>query len=406
MQETTSNYFQRKISSLVQRRLFKFSLFSTTATTILGGIIIAPSLPQLQNHFISVPHIEFLSRLVVTFPALFVVIFAPISGILLDKYKKVKILIFCMLLWAISGASGFFLNDIYLILFSRAFFGIATAFIMTGATSLIAEYYVGNERQKALSLQGFATACGSAIFISIGGFLANLDWRYPFLVYLLGIPLAFLAGLMLFEPRVPKIATKKYSDYNHQEKTPVFKLIFVYLMAFLGFVVYYISPTQIPFFITHNLHKSSDLIGISMSASAIAYGFSSLSYSFFRSYFKISQLYGLACFLMGMCFLLLYIFHSYAILFVALVFLGMGGGILFVNNNSFLLSFVPASSRAKALGGLSSIVFLGQFLSPVFSQIIVQSFGIITLFLCVFILLFILGVLFWGFYFSPKGRRG
>ncbi len=68
-----------------------------------------------------------------------------------------------MVVWTISGVSGFFLNDIYAILTSRAIFGMATAFIMTGASALLGDYYSRggfNRRENALSLQGFFCAVG------------------------------------------------------------------------------------------------------------------------------------------------------------------------------------------------------------------------------------------------------
>lgn len=67
---------------------------------------------------------------------------------------------------------------------------MATAFIMTGASALLGDYYSRggfNRRENTLSLQGFFCAVGGAVFISIAGFVSSYSWRYPFLVYGLGI---------------------------------------------------------------------------------------------------------------------------------------------------------------------------------------------------------------------------
>lgn len=105
---------------------FKTALFSIAATTVLGSTLIAPSLPALENHFSYVNNIDFLSKLILTLPALFIMIFSPIAGFMLEKFGRLKLIYPAMILWSVMGTSGFFLDNIYLLLISRAIFGIAT----------------------------------------------------------------------------------------------------------------------------------------------------------------------------------------------------------------------------------------------------------------------------------------
>lgn len=395
------NKLETKMRKIVQNPLFKVALFSTTSMTILGSVVISPSLPALEQHFSDVSNIGFLSKLVLTLPAFFVMIFSPIAGILADRYGRLKFLFPSMLVWVIAGIIGFFLDDIYLILLSRAFFGIATGFVMTCASALIGDYFIGQDRQKAIGLQAFSTAVGSAILISLGGMLAALDWRYPFLVYALGIPITIYAYIKLFEPHRPKKIPIILKDNDIKQKFNFFKLIPAYLIAFFCLAIYYISPTQMPSFIQHNLQKDPSLIGISMSTSAIAYGVFSLFYPRLRRFFDIDRIYALCWFLMGSCFLLLYIFHNYVIVMISLAFLGAGGGIMIVNNTSYLLSIAPDSQRAKAVGFLSSSIFFGQFCSPFISDPIVNAVGIVNMFLVFAVAIYICALI---FLFKKKAR--
>lgn len=156
--------------------LFQIALFSAASMTVLGGTIIAPSIPHFEEHFADVAHIDILSRLILTLPALFIMIFAPISGFLIERYGRTKFLYPAIFLWSVSGASGFFLeSSIYLILFSRAIFGIATAFVMTAISVLIGDYYQGAKRERALGLQGFFMAGGGAVFLVLGGALSDIS---------------------------------------------------------------------------------------------------------------------------------------------------------------------------------------------------------------------------------------
>lgn len=59
--------------------------------TILGVILVAPALPAIVKAFSYTLHIEILSGLMLTIPALFVMIFSPIAGVLMDKYTKATI---------------------------------------------------------------------------------------------------------------------------------------------------------------------------------------------------------------------------------------------------------------------------------------------------------------------------
>jgi hypothetical protein len=49
------------------------------------------------------------------------------------------------------------------------------------ATALIADYYVGAARGQFLGLQAAFMALGGVVFLTFGGFLADVNWRLPFL---------------------------------------------------------------------------------------------------------------------------------------------------------------------------------------------------------------------------------
>lgn len=358
MPEISQNRLEQKIYDITHRPTFMFALFSSTSMTVLGGTIIATSIPAIEKHFAFIPHIETLSKLVLTLPALFIMIFSPLSGILIDKFGRLKFLIASMFLWSVSGVIGAFWDNIYWILFTRAIFGIATAFVMTAASTLVADYYVGEERQKALGLQGFATACGSALFMSLGGILAHFDWHYPFYVYGLGIFLMFFVAITLFEPRpIKKVENLKSSN----EKFRIISILPCYFFGFVIMITYYTSPTQIPHFITQNLGYSEMSVGFCISASAFAYGASSLFYPRMRNFLSVKCIYIVGFLCMGSGFLLIYLLHNIYAVVLGLLLVGTGGGAVIINNSSFLLSITPKEHIGKAIGILSATTCFGQF---------------------------------------------
>lgn len=385
------------------------------AMTMLGSVVISSALPAINRHFdkllqnqngilieFTLNHLDILTRLILTIPAIFVVILSPVAGMFMDKFGKLKFVFPAMVVWTISGVAGFFLNDIYAILVSRAVFGIATAFIMTGASALLGDYYSRggfNRRENALSWQGFFCAVGGAMFISIAGYVSSYSWRYPFLVYGLGILITILAYIYLFEP-------KKFKFYNHtkiETKTNYWQFFPIYFIGFFIMVIYYISPTQLPYYIEDHLGLDPKYIGISMSVSALFYGVFSLSYKYLMKFISIKQIYILTLFIVGSSFMLLYFIHSFSAVIFALALLGTGGGIMLVNNTAYLFSICPANARARAYGILASFIFLGQFLSPIISQPIVRQIGLIEAFLVWAIVIYFVTILF--LFFKQKNKN-
>lgn len=397
----------KKMVEITEKSGFKIAVFSMAAMTMLGSVVISSALPAINRHFediliqsgasietnFTLAHLDILARLVLTLPAIFVVILSPFAGILMDKLGKLKFVFPAMIIWTLSGVSGFFLNDIYAILASRAIFGIATAFIMTGASALLGDYYSHggfNRRENALSLQGFFCAVGGAVFISIAGFVSSYSWRYPFLVYGLGILITLVAMVYLFEPR-------KFKFYNHtkmEEKTNYWKFFPIYFIGFFIMVVYYISPTQLPYYIEEHLGLDPKFIGISMSISALCYGVFSLSYKHIMRFLSIKMIYVATLFIVGCSFLILFLIDDFIAVLFALALLGMGGGIMLVNNTAYLFSICPENARARAYGILASCIFLGQFLSPIISQPIVRQLGLVDAFLIWAILNFVVCIVF------------
>ena len=404
----------KKIVQITEKSGFKIAVFSMAAMTVLGSVAVAPALPSINEYFaknllesglessFSFAHLDILVRLVLTIPAIFVVILSPLAGALMDKFGKLKFVYPAMIVWTISGVSGFFLNDIYLLLISRSIFGMATAFIMTGSSALLGDYYSRGgfkRREKALSLQGFFCAVGGAIFISGAGFVSSYSWRYPFLIYSLGILILLVAVIYLFEP-------KKFRFYNHTQvemRTNYWQFFPVYFIGFFIMVVYYISPTQLPYYIEEHLGLDPKYIGISMSISALCYGIFSLSYVYVAKFFSIKAIYVMTLFVVACSFLLLFCVDSFWAVLLALALLGMGGGIMLVNNTAYLFAICPENARGKAYGILASCIFLGQFLSPIISQPIVRKMGLVDAFLIWAVVIF--AICFMFLFFRQKLKK-
>lgn len=178
--------------------LTKATLLLVSTLTVMAGATIAPSLPAMQEHFREVGDAALWVRLVLTLPALFIVIGSLVAGVVVDRFGRKPLLLAAAALYGSAGASGYVLDSLFHILIGRAFLGFAVAGIMVTATTLITDYYSGAARAAFLGLQAAFMGLGGVIFLSLGGFLADQNWRFPFLIYLFAWLLVPLINLNLW----------------------------------------------------------------------------------------------------------------------------------------------------------------------------------------------------------------
>ncbi|MBE9080481.1 MFS transporter [Romeria aff. gracilis LEGE 07310] len=213
-------------------RLIKTILLLASTLTVMSGATISPSLPAMQAHFSEVANSDFWVRLVLTVPALFIVIGSPLAGQIVDKVGRKPLLLGSAILYGFAGSSGFVLNSVFTILAGRAFLGLAVAGVMVSATTLIADYYQGDARANFMGLQAAFMGFGGVLFLSVGGFIADLSWRYPFLIYLFSWLLIPGILLAIYEPSRPKADTDR-DTAAPVSQFPVRLLVLIYTSVML-----------------------------------------------------------------------------------------------------------------------------------------------------------------------------
>ena len=181
----------------------KATLLAASALTVMSGATIAPSLPALYEHFAGTPHADLLTRLVLTAPALSIVIVAPLAGIVIDRFGRRSLLLGATVGYAIAGSAGLVLDTLYAILISRVLLGVAVACIMTCVMTLVGDYFAGEARARYMGLQASFMSFGGVVFILLGGALASVHWRGPFVVYVLALVLLPASGIAAIRAGAP-----------------------------------------------------------------------------------------------------------------------------------------------------------------------------------------------------------
>ncbi|MEM7116956.1 MAG: MFS transporter [Chloroflexota bacterium] len=345
-----------------------------STTTVLAATIISPALPGMAAAFADTPDVDFLVRLTLTMPALFIAVGALFAGVLLDRIGRRPVLLASLVLYGIAGTAGFFLNSLVAILVSRALLGLAVAGIMSGFTTLILDYFQGSDLNKFLGLQGAFIGLGGMLFLLAGGFLAEIGWEYPFLIHLFAFLIVPGVLWSIVEPE--QTAVSNTPTTNTTSPFPWRKLLPIYVTAFVGMVVFFIFPVQIPFYLAESGDVSSSQVGLALSLNTLASVVFALQYQRLKERFSFQFIFALIFLTFSLNHFIVAASSSYLIVVIGLLVGGVGIGLFPPNNSGWLATLASAEIRGKAVGIMTSMIFLGQFFSPILTQPLVTRLGL------------------------------
>lgn len=371
--------------------------------TILANAIIAPALPEINKAFSHVKNAEVISKLLLTLPAFTIAIFASAFGNLVDRYGRLKILFLSLCIFALAGTSGLWLNTLSQILIGRFFLGFGVAGIMTASTTLTGDYFKDEERTGFISLQGAFTGFGGLLFITLAGYLTDTSWRLPFAIYIFSIPVLLIAVRFLYEPEIEKNdLSQKPGLVNTTDNKPLYT---IYFSAFIGIVLFYILPLQIPFYIKTFGDISNSLSGWAIGALTTAQAISSFFYKKLKSKLSYQLIYALSFIIMALGYLLISLSSSFLHIIIGLVVSGVGVAWLLPNSNLWVMAITPEKLRGKQIGRLTTFMFLGIFMSPFFVQPLQQQVGLQKTFLIISLFLLLLSLFYFFTGFAERRKK-
>lgn len=351
-------------------------LLACASLTVMAGATIAPGLPGLLEHFRAHPDADYLTRFILTIPGLAIAISAPVAGVLADKLGRRVLLQVGIALYVVAGSAGLYLDALSWLLVSRFFLGIAVGMVMVCSTALLTDHFQGPERDRAMGVQSSAMAAGGIVFISAGSLLADMSWRAPFAVYLLPIVLFPLIYFFIARPppamEGPGVISSQF---------PVQHSMLLYALGFITMIMFYFIPTQLPFLAIELGADSLKYAGFAVVVNQIFASIASANYQRLRARLSNQAILLLSFTLMSIGFYMLSQATTLTGMFLSMPILGIGLGFNFPNLTIWLMSRVPSTMRGRASGGLTTAVFLGQFLSPLISQPLVKHYGLSGAFL-------------------------
>ena len=250
-------------------------------------------------------------------------------------------------------------TQLYILLAFRFVVGIGIAGISSAVTALIAEYYTGMDRVRALSYQSAAMGVGVLILEYTGGVLAEFSWREPFLVYLIGVPILLMVLLTMREPQREDHGSM--GRITPERKANKRLLTICYITIFVAMTMAFLLPTKMPTYLQTELAVSTSVTGLFLGVHGVTNACFSLMYRRFVQRISPFSIIAVGFLLLAIALLTLEVSESVASAVVMMIVAGAGLGMVCPAVSNTLAGETTASTSGKIMGGYSTCLNLGQF---------------------------------------------
>jgi len=347
-------------------------LLAISSLPVMANATISPSLPGLAAAFSDTPNIETLAGLVLALPSIAIVLTAAVFGTLLDRVSWKPVLLIALVFYAFGGAAAALMEGMPGILVSRLVLGVGVAAVMTTVSMLAAQLFEGEARNQFMGWQAGAMSAGGILFILLGGALAEISWRAPFLAYLAALPFVGLA-LVLFRPVPARFASTKS---NAASRAPLSVLALTGGLGFLTMAIFYLVPTKLPFHMADLGITAPSIVALAVAGVTLTATPGALFFGKLRARLSAPAIFALCYGIMGVGYVVIATASATPQIIAGTLIAGLGLGPSMPNIMSVLMAQTPPEARGKAAGFATTCFFAGQFAAPVFAGVIAAPFGL------------------------------
>ena len=160
-------------------------IWSISALNALPGLAVSPILGELQKIF---PHATELDiQMLTSLPSLMIIPFILLAGKLTERIDNIRLLQIGLVIFVISGVLYLLSNKMWQLVAISGMLGVGSGLIIPLSTGLLGRFFVGRYRTKQFGLSSAITNLTLVIATVVAGYLAEISWHLPFVVYLLPI---------------------------------------------------------------------------------------------------------------------------------------------------------------------------------------------------------------------------
>ena len=237
-----------------------FNLYVIYVCTSIPGLAITPIMSDLTKIFPGTTQLE--SQMLEIGPNIAAIPFVFLGGWIGMKFNNNKLTTWTCLFYGICGVLFFFVPNMITLIILSFLIGIAAGILSPLSSAFIADMFGGEKRTKQY---GYTSATLNLVLMACviaTGYLAKINWRLPFMIYLLPIvPLFFAKRFGKYIPS-PKASTGQTKEkYKFSQQVDVWMLTRYCLYYFFITLVIASISMYIPFRFT-NSSTAGDLTSI------------------------------------------------------------------------------------------------------------------------------------------------
>lgn len=352
----------KSVRTIGSGALFSLLLIPTLSTVGVGAL--SPVLSQISDHFRDTPGADIVVRSLVTSLGGAMMVGASAAGFLAERFGERQILLWSLLLFAVFGMAGMFLDDPWTLLLSRVGVGLAIGAAGVMAITLISNGVSDDGRHRWLGFYSVAGTVGAVAVMPVAGLLGAISWRLIFPLHLLALPMLALCALLIGK------TSKASRAAATQGKGSAFPIGMLMLGLACGMVISTV-PAYLPFHFREFGEHRPDRIAAAITASVAAAGVVSLAYGWIRRHLGAADVFALGFLAMGLGLSVVAWGRSVESAVVGMSLSGIGIGLL--GPNIFAVAANAEPERRARRVGMARAGFFG---APLLAQLPLEPVAI------------------------------
>lgn len=186
--------FAALVEARPELRPLALLVYVVSAAGVLGVSFVSPVLPVMMD---ALALTGAQSGLVVAAYTAPVVAFVPVFGWLSDRVGRRAVIAAGLVLFGGAGSLVFVAPDFRAVLGLRVLQGVGFSAMMPLTTAVLGDLFRDEVELGAQGLRITFVSLGAAVYPVLGGVLAGVSWRLPFLLFAVTVPLGLLVAVAL-----------------------------------------------------------------------------------------------------------------------------------------------------------------------------------------------------------------
>jgi MFS family permease len=355
-------------------------IFGTTLIAVMGVASITPAFPSMGLALGVPPGMISLVVISFTLPG---VILTPFLGVAADRFGRKRVLGPSLLLFSLAGFTcafseplGFIFgfSPFNMLLILRVIQGVGAASLGSINVTIIGDLYRRRQRTQVMGYNVSVQSIATAIYPTLGGFLALFAWYFPFYLPLLAIPIGLAALFWLKVPRPEDILTIRqyFSQIASILKDKQIAGLFI-VSTSMFIMLYGAIITYLPFLVIAAFSANSFIAGLVVSFISVTSAITSflVGYLVRRVRMKIILLSAFPFVALGL--FLIPFAPTLLIILIPVGIFGIGMGLALPTTQNLLVNLAPIENRAAVMSINGLVLRLGQTLGPLVMALVLAS---------------------------------